>query len=162
MKIIVNGRNIELTEAIKTYIHEKFSRLQEHFEFVQEVHVFLAVEKNPRIADSHVAEATIHVQGAVMRVEQASENLYASIDSLLDKVERSLRKHKTKLMQRSKKHRGDGGDSIRKMGFEEALAAEKLAMADSSEDELLFYYGDVDEDDEVEDTTVTSASSVER
>ncbi len=101
MQIVTNGRNIELTDSIKSYVDEKVGRLQNHFDFIQEVHVILEVEKNPRISANQLAEATIHVTGAVIRVEAASENLYASIDMLVDKIERSLRKHKTKLMNRT-------------------------------------------------------------
>src|SRR4051794_29540735 len=103
MQIVTNGRNLELTEAIKDYVQQKVSRLEKHFDFILEVHVILEVEKNPRISENQLAEATVHVNGAVIRVEAASENLYASIDKLVDKVERSLRKYKTKLMNRNGK-----------------------------------------------------------
>lgn len=140
MQIVTNGRNIELTDAIKDYVQNKISRLENHFDFVQEVHVILEVEKNPRIAENQLAEATVHVAGAIIRVESASENLYASIDKLADKIERSLRKHKTKLMQRSggsKNH-----DTIRKestvaegtAGEEETLEEEDLLNVSLVED----------------------------
>lgn len=108
IKIITNGRNIELTPAIKEYVEEKLGKI--HFEFVKEIHVVLGVEKNPRIADSQIAEATIHVPGAVIRLEAHAESLYASIDILADKINRSLSKHKTKLVNR---HSGDHAHSIR-------------------------------------------------
>ncbi len=101
MHIVTNGRNIELTDAIKDYVHSKLSSLQNHYDFIQEVHVILEVMKNPRIAESKLAEATVHVPGLLIRVEAASETLYASIDMLVDKIERSLKKHKTKLLNRS-------------------------------------------------------------
>jgi len=112
MHIVTNGRNIDLTEAIKAYVVQKMSRLGNHFDFVQEVHVILEVEKNPRISDNQLAEVTVHVPGAIIRVEAASNSLYASIDKLVDKTERSLRKYKTKLQNRpgNVKH----GDTIRK------------------------------------------------
>ena len=113
MQIVTNGRNIELTEPIKEYVKQKVSRLENHFDFIQEVHVILEIEKNPRISENQLAEATIHVPGAVIRVEAASENLYASIDKLVDKIERSLRKHKTKLLNRNGKSR-NSHDTIRK------------------------------------------------
>jgi len=100
MQIVTNGRNIELTPAIKDYVQQKVSRLESHFDFILEVHIILEVEKNPRIAENQLAEATVHVTGAIIRVEAASDNLYASIDKLVDKIERSLRKNKTKLMHR--------------------------------------------------------------
>lgn len=126
LKIIVNGRNIDLTDAIKNQVHEKLERLEHHYDFIQEVHVFLSVDKNPRIKDNQHAEATIHVKGAIIRVEVKTDSLYASIDKLVDKIDRSLRKHKTKLLGRAKSAKE--GDSIRKAGFEEALAAENAAQ----------------------------------
>lgn len=144
MQIVTNGRNIELTEAIKSYVQQKVSRLEKHFEFVQEIHVILEVEKNPRISKNQLAEATIHVTGAVIRVEAESENLYASIDLLVDKIERSLRKHKTKLMNRSGKSRNNH-ETIRKESTaelettveeEEELEAEDIELqVDLEEDE---------------------------
>ncbi len=122
MKTIVSGRNIDLTKAIKDHVTEKFDKLDHHFDFIQEIHVFLSVEKNPKIKDKHLAEATVHVSGAIVRVEIKSENLYASIDDLVRKVDRSMKKHKTKLLRRSK--RDHISESIRKQGFEEAVAQE--------------------------------------
>ncbi len=127
MKMIVNGRNIELTDAIKAYVSEKLGRLEHHFDFIQEVHVFLSVDKNPRINNNHHAEATVVVNRAVLRVETASVDLYGSIDLLADKVDRVLNRHKTKLLGRAKSAKGE---SIRKAGFEEAAAAELTEAED--------------------------------
>jgi putative sigma-54 modulation protein len=124
MKLLANGRNIELTEPIKAYVTEKVGRLEHHYDFVQEIHVFLGVEKNPRISDNQLAEATVVVPRAVLRVEVSSPDLYASIDKLVDKVERVLTRHKTKLLGRAKSAKGE---SIRKAGSEEEVSAELTA-----------------------------------
>lgn len=129
MKLIVNGRNIELTEAIKTYVEEKLGRLEQHYDFIQELHVFLSVEKNPRIPSNQLAEATILVSRAVLRVTASSEDLYGSIDALHDKTERVLRKHKTKLLGRSKSAKGE---SIRRIGLADD------AVSGNDTDESLF------------------------
>jgi putative sigma-54 modulation protein len=120
MKLIVNGRNIELTDAIKAYVTEKIGRLEEHYDFIQDIHVFLGVEKNPRIQNCQLAEATIVVNRAVLRVEASSESLYGSIDTLVDKIERVLTRHKTKLLGRAKSSKGE---SIRHAGYEEEAIA---------------------------------------
>lgn len=130
MKLIVNGRNIELTDAIKAYVAEKIGRLDHHYDFIQEIHVFLSVEKNPRINASQLAEATVVVNRAVLRVEVSSDDLYGSIDKLVDKVERVLSRHKTKLLGRAKSAKGE---SIRKTGAEE----EAEAVLGPDEDDLL-------------------------
>lgn len=130
MKLIVNGRNIELTDAIKQYAEEKVGRLEHHYDFIKEIHVFLGVEKNPRINANQQAEATVLVNRAVLRVETSTDDLYGSIDKLVDKVERVLTRHKTKLLGRSKSAKGE---SIRHAGYEDeavATAAEEFEEID--------------------------------
>ncbi len=132
MKVIVNGRNIELTPAIKEHIEEKLSKLSTHYDFVQEAHVFLSVEKNPSIKESHCAEATLHCQGSIVRVSENSTDLYGSIDDLVKKLERGLRKHKTKLIQRSQgRHQAA---SIRKPEEEAA----EVALEEDDEEFTVF------------------------
>lgn len=160
MKILVNGRNIQLTEAIKAHVTEKFSRLEHSYDFLLEIHVFLGVEKNPRIQNNHTAEATVHVRGAILRMESASTDLYASIDVLLDKVDRGLGKHKTKLLHRTKAGHGAHGESIRKQytedGVNPPLKPDTADDIDDTELELITVYETVvDEDEEA----LKSASS---
>jgi putative sigma-54 modulation protein len=132
MKIIVTSRNIELTDAIKGFVDDKMSRIGQHYDFVFEIHVFLSVEKNPSIHDSQIAEATVHVNGAVLRVEASSDSLYASIDKLHDKVERGLRKHKTKIFQRTKANH----ESIRHLGVDEGITDEAETDHDPDLDDI--------------------------
>ena len=148
MKIIISGRNITLTDAIKDYVEEKFSRLEHHYDFLREIHVFLSVEKNPRITTSQRAEATVHVNGAIMRVEVSTDNLYASIDELTDKVERGVNKHKTKLLGRNKS--GHKATSIRKAGFEEALAEEEVETQVGEVEETVHFLYEESVDEPVE------------
>lgn len=143
LKIITNGRNIELTDAIKSHVEEKFERLEHHYDFIKEIHVFLSVDKNPRIKENQHAEATVHVNRGVVRVEEASENMYASIDQLVDKVDRVLRRHKTKLLGRAKSSKE--GESIRKQGFDQAVAAESATAV--AEEELEGVYFDFEEEE---------------
>lgn len=143
MKLIVNGRNIELTDAIKAYVEEKVQRLEHHYDFIQEIHVFLGVEKNPRISAGQLAEATVVVSKAVLRVETSSEDLYGSIDKLVDKTERVLTRHKTKLLGRAKSSKGE---SIRRVGFEEeASRGVATEVADEEMEGVYFTYEDDEE-----------------
>ena len=157
MHIVTNGRNIELTQAIKDYVQSKVSRLEKHFDFILEVHVILEVEKNPRIAENQLAEATVHVTGAIIRVEAASENLYASIDKLVDKIERSLRKHKTKLLNRSGKSKNHH-ESIRKETSEEA-ALEEGEEDTSEEVDYQLEVNIAEEEEEDEDVVYVDSKS---
>lgn len=142
MKLIVNGRNIELTEAIKAYVAEKVGRLEHHYDFIQEIHVFLSVEKNPRISANQLAEATVVVSRAVLRVEVSSEDLYGSIDKLVDKVDRVLNRHKTKLLHRAKTGRGE---SIRRTGVEDTIPGPDDATSDEFDMEGVYLTYEEDE-----------------
>ena len=97
MKLVIHGRNIEITEAIREHVEEKILKAVSHFKHLtNEVDVHLSVAKNPRIEASQSAEVTLFVDGAVVRAQESSENLYASIDLVADKISRQLRKFKEK------------------------------------------------------------------
>lgn len=95
MKLVLQSKNIEITDAIRDYVNQKIAKAASHFENITTgIDVNLSVAKNPRIAASQVAEVTIYANGAVIRAEEASEHLYASIDLVADKISRQLRKYK--------------------------------------------------------------------
>jgi putative sigma-54 modulation protein len=95
MKLVIQGKNIEVTEAIREYVEQKIDKAVSHFQaLTTEVDVHLSVAKNPRIASSQSAEVTVYANGSVIRAEEKSENLYASIDLVADKITRKLRKFK--------------------------------------------------------------------
>lgn len=97
MKLVIHGKNIEITEAIREYVHQKIEKAAGHYQnLTNEIDVHLSVEKNPRIIPSQNAEVTLFVNGSVIRAEESSENLYASIDLVADKITRQLRKYKEK------------------------------------------------------------------
>lgn len=92
MQITIDGHHVEVTEALHEYIQSKMSRIERHFDQVVDVHVVLAVEKQRQ-----KAEATIHVAGNNLHAHSEHEDMYAAIDSLLDKLDRQVKKHKEKL-----------------------------------------------------------------
>ncbi len=127
-RLSIHGRNIELTSAIKDAIFEKTERVFSHFDFIQSVDIHLSVQKNPRISEAHSAEALVHVNGGMVKVEASSENLYASIDLLVDKIMRSLTKYKSKHLMRQKSARSQGGETLRVQGLDQtALGYEEDA-----------------------------------
>jgi putative sigma-54 modulation protein len=130
-RLTLHGRNIELTAAIKEVLFEKTERVFSHFDFIQTLDIHLSVHKNPRISDAHIAEALVHVNGGLVKVEARSEDLYASIDVLVDKLMRSLTKYKAKNLGRQKSSRSQGGTSLR-------IPVEMVYLADDSEDESAF------------------------
>ena len=94
MKIVIHGRNLEVSPAIREYTESKIERATHHFlDMIKEADVHLSVAKNPKVA-SQTAEVTIYANGTVIRAQEQSENLYASIDLVVNKLSRQLRKFK--------------------------------------------------------------------
>ena len=97
MKLVIQGKNIEITDAIHDYVHQKIEKAVSHYQgLTTEVDVHLSVARNPRINPKQTAEVTIYANGTVVRAEESSENLYASIDLVANKIARQLRKYKEK------------------------------------------------------------------
>lgn len=92
MQININGHHVDLTDSMQDYVNEKFQKLERFFDQINSVHVVLKVEKLRQIA-----EATLHVNQAEIHASSDDENMYAAIDSLVDKLVRQLNKHKEKL-----------------------------------------------------------------
>jgi len=97
MKLVIHGKNIEITDAIRDYVHQKIEKAASHFQnLTTEIDVHLSVARNPRVNSKQTAEVTIYANGSVIRSEESSDNLYASIDLVADKISRQLRKYKEK------------------------------------------------------------------
>lgn len=97
MKYVITGRNIEVTEGIKSAVQEKIGKLERYFNPDTEVIVTLSVEK-----DRQKIEVTIPVKGKIIRAEQVSSDMYVSIDLVEEVIERQLKKYKNKITD--KKH----------------------------------------------------------
>ncbi len=97
MKLVIQGKNIEITDAIREYVNQKIEKAVSHFQsLTTEVDIHLSVARNPRINPKQTAEVTIYANGSVIRAEESTESLYASIDLVADKIARQLRKFKEK------------------------------------------------------------------
>jgi len=94
MKILIHGKNLELTGALKEYTEAKIEKATHHYkDNVKEADIHLSIEKNPRVS-FQTAEVTIFANGTVIRAEEKTENLYSSIDLVSNKLCRKLRKYK--------------------------------------------------------------------
>lgn len=98
MHIHVNGRNIEITDAIKAYVKEKIGKVANHYDQIQGIDVVLSVIKNPSASGKHVAEVSCKTNNGLIRVEEAADSMYASIDLLADKLDRQVQKLKDKTL----------------------------------------------------------------
>ena len=95
MKYIITGRNIDVTESLKSAIQEKIGKLERYFSQDTEAHVTLSVEKMRQ-----KIEVTIPVKGGVIRAEQTSSDMYVSIDLVEEIIENQLKKYKSKIVDR--------------------------------------------------------------
>ena len=94
MKILIHGKNLELTIPLKNYTEAKIEKATLHYnDIVKEVDIHLSIEKNPRVS-FQTAEVTIFANGTIIRAEEKTENLYSSIDLVSNKLCRKLRKYK--------------------------------------------------------------------
>ena len=91
MHINLTGHHVDVTEALKGYVDNKFERLARHFDHVINAHVILSVEKL-----AQKAEATLHVNGGKLFADSVHEDMYAAIDTLADKLDRQILRHKEK------------------------------------------------------------------
>lgn len=117
----VRGKNMEVTPALKDYVEKRVGKVTKYFDQVGEITVLLTVSKG-----RHIVEVTVPVEGGVLlRGEEATMDMYTSIDLVVEKLERQIHKHKTKLQRR---FRG---------GFKADMVAEgagPAARADAAED----------------------------
>ena len=94
MKVLIHGRNLEITPALREYTNTKLERVTSHFgDAIREADVHLSVARNPRVPQQ-TAEVTVFANGTVIRAQERSENLYASIDLVASKLARQLRRFK--------------------------------------------------------------------
>ena len=102
MQFQVKGRNLEISDALRSYAEEKLGKLERQLTDPR-VELELAVEKNPSIAENHVAEATIWTNGPVLRAREASSDMRASIDQLVEKLERQVNRYRTRARSRRRR-----------------------------------------------------------
>jgi len=104
MRLHVKGKNVEVSDSIRSYAEQKLRKLERQLAAPTKVELELAVERNPSISANHVAEATIWTKGPVLRAREASTDMRASIDQLADKLERQVTRYRQK--RRRRNHRG--------------------------------------------------------
>jgi len=92
MQINLSGHHVEITDSLRDYVDTKFTKLERHFDHINNVYVILNVEKL-----NQKAEATVHLDGGEVFATSEHTDMYAAIDSLIDKLDRQVIKHKEKL-----------------------------------------------------------------
>jgi putative sigma-54 modulation protein len=145
MKYVIRGEKVEITEAIKNYIMEKIGKLDKYFQTPDEIKANVLVRIRGK---EQIVEVTIPIKKIVLRCEERDEDLYKAIDLASDKLERQLRKNKTKMMKQKK-------DITKEMRFEELEPIEtkeeivkrkKVEMKPMNEEEAMMQMDLVDHD----------------
>jgi len=95
MNFIISGKNFEITEALRNRVEKKLGKLDKFFDPDTDVYVRMSVEKN-----RHIVEVTIPFNGVVLRAEESSNDMYSSIDSVIDVLEGQIRRNKTRLKKK--------------------------------------------------------------
>ncbi|HBC56160.1 MAG TPA: hypothetical protein DCZ03_03270 [Gammaproteobacteria bacterium] len=98
MQLNISGHHVDVTDALRDYVENKFERLQRHFDHINNVHVVLSVEKLVQ-----KAESTMHLNGTEIFANAESSDMYAAIDALVDKLDRQIKKYKEKITDHHKK-----------------------------------------------------------
>jgi ribosome hibernation promoting factor len=111
MQFQVKGRNLEISDAIRSYAEEKLAKLDRQLADPR-VELELAVERNPSIAANHIAEATIWTDGPVLRAREASSDIRASIDQLVEKLERQVTRYRKQARSRRRRATRANGPSV--------------------------------------------------
>jgi putative sigma-54 modulation protein len=101
VEVTVRGRNVEITERLRTAATEKVTRLSRHHEGWEQAEVHFFEERNPRISAKEVCEATLRGHGRIIRAKAASADSLASLDRVVDKLEHQIEKLKSRLMSRT-------------------------------------------------------------
>lgn len=126
MKLLIQGNNITVTDAIHDYVEQKLEKAVKHFQTITtKVDVHLSVARNARITNKHKAEVTVYANGTVIRAQEGSENLYASIDLVSDKIARQLRKYKEKLLDRQTHVQVKPGEVIEEKAIDTDLIGDR-------------------------------------
>jgi putative sigma-54 modulation protein len=105
VRLQVKGKNLEISDSLYQYAEEKLGKLEKHLNDATRLELELAVEKNPSISQSQVAEATVWTKGPILRARESSDDMKASIDLLVAKLERQVKRYREK-RQRKQVARG--------------------------------------------------------
>ena len=94
MRLQVKGKNVEVSPTMREYTEKKLAKLAKQLAEQTQVEVELSELRNPSIAENHVAEATIFTKGPTLRAREASRDMRTSIDQLVDKLERQVKRYR--------------------------------------------------------------------
>ena len=110
MRLQVKGKNLEVSPSIREYAERKLAKLNKQLAEPTQVELELSEHRNPSIADSQIAEATIFTKGPTLRAREATSDMKASIDQLVDKLERQVKRYREMRRVEPRRHTDHNGD----------------------------------------------------
>ncbi len=125
MEVIVKGRNINVTDTLREYAVEKMTKMTKYLDQIMQIEIEFIVEKNPSIADAKTVEATVFTKGPVIRAKESSSDMYASIDLVVDKLERQVKRYKGKLKSHNARATENVKESLINEGQRTAVKSEE-------------------------------------
>ena len=111
MRLQVTVRHGHVNDAIRKYVETKFTKLERRLHDATQIEVVLDRERNPKIADDHVVEATIHAKGPTLHGREAAASYEAATDLLIDKLERQVERYRDKRVH-ERRRRAAGPDLV--------------------------------------------------
>jgi putative sigma-54 modulation protein len=96
MQLTITGKNLEITDSLRKYVEKKIGRLDRHLSNIQDARVELEVENTRAAKDSQIAQVTLRTKQGLMRAEEASADMFASVDAVFDKMQRQVERFKGK------------------------------------------------------------------
>ncbi|AEG16820.1 sigma 54 modulation protein/ribosomal protein S30EA [Desulfofundulus kuznetsovii DSM 6115] len=134
MKVQVRGRNVEVTNALKEYVEKRLGKLVKYLDLIEEAQVTLTVEK-----DSHRVEVTIPINGIILRGEESTGDMYASIDLVVEKLEKQIERYKGRLYRRLGRQNTEvkAGDNKKEEDGPRIVRTKRFAMKPMSVDEAV-------------------------
>ena len=138
MYIIIRGSKLEITEAMESYAKEKISRLEKYLENSDDTHATILVKIHGHL---HIVEVTIPLKNFILRAEESKDDFYAAIDTVTDKLERQIRKNKTRIAAKKNKEVKDFAydyiQSIEEESEEKIVKRKKIEVKPMDEEEAI-------------------------
>lgn len=138
MDIIIRGSKLEITEAMESYAKEKISRLEKYLENSDDTHATILVKIHGHL---HIVEVTIPLKNFILRAEESKDDFYAAIDTVADKLERQIRKNKTRIAAKKNKEVKDFAydyiQSIEEESEEKIVKRKKIEVKPMDEEEAI-------------------------
>jgi putative sigma-54 modulation protein len=113
MQIDIKGRNVPVTDTIRAHAERRLTKVARQVSDLARLEIEIFKEPNPRVADCHVAEATLYLKGVTLRARDASPEMLHSLNLMVDELARQVKRHRDKLRHRREAHAAAGREAAR-------------------------------------------------